>query len=237
MNASKRILSYSFLVLFLCGGAQRTAARSLFAEVVRQGVPFRVARAAFKKFDQFSLLVTNRKYMSIVDFTKFSGEERFFMINTETGHVDKLLVAHGVGSDPDNTGIPRAFSNAMNSKMSSLGAYIVNEQYQSPAHGTAARLDGLEPTDNLAREREIVLHSAEYVTPTRQKMGRSWGCPAIPMAWLDRAMQRLTGGSFLYIYGHAKARPHVAEAEGSLLDVSNGMIDQISEDDVDGDGT
>ena len=47
-------------------------------------------------------------------------------------------------------------------------------------------------------------------------------------------MQRLTGGSFLYIYGRSQANPHLADATDTLLDISNGMTAQIR-DDVDGD--
>lgn len=47
--------------------------------------------------------------------------------------------------------------------MSSLGIYRCAETYEGK-HGYSMRLDGLEPTNSLARERAIVIHSADYVS-------------------------------------------------------------------------
>lgn len=180
---------------------------SLLGEVVSQGVPRDIALLAFSKYDTFADHVRNTGNMAIIDFTRPSGEPRLFLINTTTGHVDALLVAHGSGSDPKATGTPLRFSNVPNSKMSSLGAYIVNEKFQSTNHGTAARLDGLEATDSLVRSRAIILHSANYVSTALEKMGMSWGCPAVSLAWIGRVLARLSGGAFLYAYGHSQASP------------------------------
>ena len=182
-----------------------TLSVSLLDSVVKQGVPRAVATLAFNKFDQFQSQVKNSTYLSIVDFTKNSGKARFFMVDISSGHVDALMVAHGVGSDPNNTGTPINFSNVPDSRKSSLGAFIINEQFQSTNHGTANRLDGLESSNNLARPRALLLHSASYVSTSRSKMGMSWGCFAISLDWIGRALKRLTGGSFLYAYGNAQA--------------------------------
>ena len=66
----------------------------------------------------------------------------------------------------------------MGSKMTSLGTYVTAETYYGK-HGLSLRLDGLDKENSRARERAIVIHGADYVTPDRTKMGRSWGCPAL----------------------------------------------------------
>ena len=178
-----------------------TLSTTLLDSVVKQGVPLNVATESFAKYDQFQSQVKNTAYITMIDFTQFSGKPRLYMVNTSTGAVDALLVAHGSGSDPNATGTPSKFSNIPNSKMSSLGAYLVSETAQTSDHGTIARLDGLESTNNLARPRAIILHSATYVNTSLTKMGMSWGCPAISLDWIARALQRLPGGSFMYAYG------------------------------------
>jgi hypothetical protein len=87
------------------------------------------------------------------------------------------LVAHGAGSDPTNTGTPSSFSNVLNSRATSLGAYEVAEQYTGK-HGLTRRLDGLmQGFNDNARARDVVLHTSNYVQPGH--VGRSYGCPAI----------------------------------------------------------
>jgi len=178
-----------------------TLPNTLLNEAIKGGVPTNVANLAFNKYDQFSGLVRNADFITIIDYTRNSGKPRMWMVNTKTGDVDSLLVAHGSGSDPNNTGTPIRFSNVPDSKMTSLGAYLVSEQFQSSEHGTAMRLDGLERSNSLARDRGILIHSAKYVKSSLSKMGMSWGCAAIPLDWIAKALSRLSGGSFMYAYG------------------------------------
>jgi hypothetical protein len=189
---------------------------TLLDRVIQQGVPRAVAAQGFAKYDQFASKVKNKAYISLIDFTQFSGHPRFFMVNATNGHVDALMVAHGSGSDPQNSGTPTKFSNLPNSKLSSLGAYLVSELDYSTEHGKIARLDGLESTDSLLRPRAIILHSASYVSTSLPQMGRSWGCPAVSLDWIARVLQRLPGGSFMYAFG-----PH----QSTMLDER--LIQQI----------
>jgi hypothetical protein len=181
--------------------AKTTLNPKLLAAVVKAGVPKDIATLAFNKFDEFVGRVSNISYITVIDFTRHSGKARLWMINTKTAAVDALNVAHGAGSDPDGTGIPTKFSNVPDSKMSSLGAYLISEKYQSTSHGIAMRLDGLEVSNDMVRDRAIVMHSATYVSNARSIMGMSWGCPAISLDWIAKALQRLSGGSFMYAYG------------------------------------
>lgn len=171
----------------------------LLPAVIAKGVPLLVAKKGFLEFDRFAPRVTNMGHMILIDMTRRSTENRLWLINRSTGQVDPLVTAHGVGSDPKNTGYAQYFSTVPNSRMTSLGAYLVQEKYVGK-HGESLRLDGLERTNAYARERSIVLHAADYVKDGRLQ-GRSWGCPAVPQAWIKRIIERMAGGAFLYIHG------------------------------------
>jgi len=62
----------------------------------------------------------------------------------------------------------------------------------------------MEKTNNNARKRDIVLHGATYVSDeTIQKQGRlgkSWGCPAVPQPDSERLVKQLTDKSVLLLY-------------------------------------
>ena len=98
--------------------------------------------------------------------------------------------AHGAGSDPDRNGVPRYFSNVPDSHRSSLGSYLISERYAGK-YGGSMRTDGLESTNNLVRRRGIVMHPSNYVSADRAQQGMSWGCPAVPYAWIDRLIGRM----------------------------------------------
>jgi L,D-transpeptidase catalytic domain len=140
--------------------------------------------------------------ITIIDFTKPSTQKRFFVIDLEKRKlVYSCLVAHGKNSG-DN--YAKSFSNQMGSLQSSLGFFLTAETYQGE-HGYTLRLDGLEKgiNDN-ARAREIVIHGAKYVSDEFIKkygiLGRSWGCPALPADISKEIIDKISGGSCLFIY-------------------------------------
>ena len=98
------------------------------------------------------------------------------------------------------------FSNNKGSNQSSLGLYRTGESYQGK-HGYSLRLDGLEKgfNDN-ARIRAVVMHSASYVSESfikrHGRLGRSWGCPAVPVEISEEIIDLIKGGSCLYIYAN-----------------------------------
>ena len=96
-----------------------------------------------------------------------------------------------------------SFSNDDGTRKSSLGLFITAETYHGK-HGYSLKLDGLEPgfNDN-ARQRYIVIHGAHYVTAHRaenQLIGRSWGCPAVPVATHKQILGAIEDGSAVFIY-------------------------------------
>ena len=142
------------------------------------------------------------KTLSVIDYSKPSTEERLWVFDVATGSLlFKELVAHG-----RNTGenMATSFSDAMNSRQSSLGLFITGDTYVG-SNGYSLRLDGLEPGFNAnARERAIVMHGAPYVNTALAKqqgrIGRSWGCPALSEAIAHDVINTVRGGGVLFSY-------------------------------------
>lgn len=144
----------------------------------------------------------DKEMLAIIDFSKSSNEKRLWVIdmkNHEVVYHD--LVAHGKNSGNE---FARTFSNTPNSNMSSLGFYLTAENYYGK-HGLSLRLDGLEKgfNDN-ARKRAIVMHGAGYVdasyTRNYGRIGRSFGCPAIPLENHEEILTLISEGTCLFIY-------------------------------------
>jgi hypothetical protein len=110
-------------------------------------------------------------------------------------------VAHGRGSDPENSGWAKRFSNRPGSNASSEGAFLTGETYIGK-HGRSRRLQGLDPENCNAQERGIVIHQASYVDKTmaenQGRIGRSEGCFAISSADIYEVLTRLPPGTLLF---------------------------------------
>jgi hypothetical protein len=112
-------------------------------------------------------------------------------------------VAHGKNSGEN---IADSFSNDSKSLKSCLGFFLTAETYTGK-HGYSLKLDGLEPgiNDN-ARQRAIVIHGADYVSASfaqqHGRLGRSWGCPALPTDRSKEIIDKISQGSCLFIYGN-----------------------------------
>lgn len=140
--------------------------------------------------------------LTIIDFSMSSNIKRLWVINVLTGDIlFNSLVSHG-----RNTGQEYAsnFSNANESFKSSLGFYATGEIYNGK-HGMSLRLDGLEKgiNDN-ARARGVVMHAADYVSESfiknNNRLGRSQGCPAVPVALSKDIITAIKDKSCFFIY-------------------------------------
>lgn len=144
--------------------------------------------------------------ITLVDFSQPSTKKRFYLIDMDTKQVVyQNYVAHG-----RNSGMLTAekFSNIANSNQSSLGFYKTGETYIGK-HGLSLKLDGLEKGINdKARERHIVIHKADYAEEAfikqHGRLGRSFGCPAIPSVNYQFVIDKIKDGTLLFIY-HPKA--------------------------------
>ena len=207
----------------------------LLEEAIAQGVPRAAAAVAFDRYDKWRDRIRNGRYVSVIDFTKHSGSARLFVIDVAQHKVDAIHVAHAKNSDPNDDGLATAFGNVPNSKKSSLGSYLVAEKYYGK-YGASMKLDGLEATNNMVRARAIVMHPSNYVSASRSKQGRSWGCPAVPFAWITKLIDRLRDGSFLFAYSNvaSNAAADRIEIDKIMLNPAYQWIDEGEEAPVDG---
>ena len=139
--------------------------------------------------------------VGVADFALPSALPRLHFANLEAGTVRSFLVAHGKGSDPEHDGFLKLFSNEIGSLATSRGGFITYEWYNGK-YGTSIRLGGIDPDNNHALDRAIVMHPAWYANPDMLekwgKLGRSDGCFAMAEADFNEALWHLSGGRLLY---------------------------------------
>lgn len=146
--------------------------------------------------------ISRPEVITIIDFSLPSNKERFWVLDLIHGRVlFRCLVSHGRNSGEL---MAENFSNTPGSNASSPGFYSTGETYIGK-HGLSLTLDGLETGINdKARVRAIVIHGAEYVSSEfirkYGRLGRSFGCPAVPVELSRDIIQTIKGGSCLFIY-------------------------------------
>jgi len=145
--------------------------------------------------------IWKRDIVGIADYGLHSAHKRFHIVNLDRQEVKSFHVSHGSGSDPEHDGWLNRFSNAEGSHASSRGAYVTWEWYQGK-YGTSVRLGGLDPTNEAALRRYIVMHRADYAEPEHLdrwgRMGRSQGCFAMGSDDFKLALLKLSGGRLLF---------------------------------------
>ena len=146
--------------------------------------------------------IQNSGVLSIIDFSLPSSKPRLFVLDMRNGRLlFNTFVAHGRNS---GTLMATRFSNRRNSYMSSLGFYLTGQSFIG-RHGYSLRLEGMEKgwNDN-ASQRAIIMHPARYVSEQHIRqcgfLGRSEGCPAIPEQVHTAIINRIKGGSCLFMY-------------------------------------
>lgn len=160
-----------------------------------------IVQEALAALDRHSNAVKFRDRIAVVDYSIPSSQPRMQVIDIESGRVAHFLVSHGSGSDPRHTGYLERFSNVPDSNASSQGAYVTSDYYYGK-HGRSQRLIGLDPTNNKALARAIVIHGAWYANANMisayGKLGRSQGCFAVGESELSGLFDRLGQGRMIY---------------------------------------
>jgi hypothetical protein len=150
--------------------------------------------------------------LTIIDFSISSTSKRLWIIDMENHKVlHHTLVSHGKNSGEEFANV---FSNVVGSEKSSLGFYATAETYTGK-NGYSLKIDGLSGNlNNKARERAVVIHSAEYVSydfiNQNGKLGRSQGCPALPKELTKEIIDLIKNKSCLFIY-HPKLEENSIE--------------------------
>lgn len=122
----------------------------------------------------------HQQHAVLIDMRQNSGKFRLFVYDLNSMKiVSKGLVAHGSGSE---TGYEDSliFSNIPNSNCTSVGRYKIGSAYIGN-FGRSYKLHGLDPTNNKAFERYVVLHRYSCVPDDEQPFDicNSLGCPMV----------------------------------------------------------
>lgn len=193
--------------------SEKTAAAASSSEELYKSIPFdpehelnyevfSKALTGFENLKKAGLLNQDSHLLTICDFSMSSNTKRLWVIDTNEKKVlFNSLVAHG-----KNTGEEFAsnFSNTESSLQSSLGFYITDATYQGD-NGYSLKLLGMDKGFNdAAYRRAIVMHGADYVSDDfasmHKRIGRSWGCPAVPKALTQPIINTIKGRNCLFIY-------------------------------------
>jgi len=157
---------------------------------------------ALAALDTHAGRIADRSVVGLVDFSVPSRQPRLHIVDVAGGRiVSSHLVAHGRGSDPENSGWAEHFSNRLGSEASSNGSFVVGETYYGK-HGRSRRVIGLDPDNDQAEVRGIVIHAASYVGPDFAaqygRIGRSQGCFAVGLGEIATVLDRLGPGRMLF---------------------------------------
>lgn len=148
----------------------------------------------------------SKAILAIVDLSQPSVNKRLYVIDlVKHKLLFRTYVAHGRNSGDLYA---KKFSNDMSSYQSSLGFYQTLDTYQGK-HGLSLKLKGLEPGFNTnVLNRAVVMHGADYVSENfiRKigRLGRSFGCPAIPYDVHKDIIETIKNGACLFVYSPDK---------------------------------
>lgn len=164
---------------------------------------FREAVTGYHNLMSDDTLAQNKPLLTIVDFNQSSKARRFWVINLATNRVEyNTWVAHGQGSGGE---FATNFSNTPNSYQSSLGFYLTQGTYFG-GNGLSLKLKGLDENFNSnAFDRYVVVHGAVYAgedfIKKNGRLGRSQGCPALPVDVAKPIIDTIKNKTVLYIDG------------------------------------
>jgi len=180
----------------------------IYNEINNKTLSFNAFDMALKGLEHLQdSLKFNSSIISVIDFSQASSQKRYYLIDLN----DKQIIHQDYVAHGKNTGglMAQHFSNTVNSYKSSLGFYLTAETYYGK-HGLSLRLDGLEKGINdKARQRAIVIHAADYAEADfikkYERLGRSFGCPALPAANYKNIIKLIKEGTLLFIYAPQQA--------------------------------
>ena len=180
----------------------RSTYNALHAE--QEGLRFETfakAMTGYLNLKQAGKLTEDKQVLTVIDFDLPSTEKRLWVLDLAKHEIlFHTLVAHGHNSGENEA---TNFSNTDQSNMSSLGFYATGTEYEGK-HGHSLRLEGLDEGYNTnAAARSVVMHGADYVSEEfikqNGRLGRSLGCPALPLDQYAQIIDAVDGGTCLFL--------------------------------------
>lgn len=177
------------------------------AEILAEKTPNlnpRVLKLALEAYQNANVMgyPVRKNIITVIDYSLPDKDKRLWVLDL---HRQKVLyntyVAHGQGSGGEKA---EYFSNSNGSHQSSIGVFLTQNTYYG-SKGYALKLNGLDKgfNDNAAR-RDIVMHGAWYVNPKFAEqyghIGRSWGCPSVPIEMVRPIINTIKDGSLIFAY-------------------------------------
>ncbi len=169
---------------------------------------------AYVNFQAANPHLVKKPYLYFVDYGLDSRTPRGYVIDMNALRVihGPFMVAHGRGSESDDSGLPTRFLNVQDSNATSLGLYLAEETYgfSGRSGGRYYRSPGLRLRgvsgrfNDAARARGIVVHGAPYVSDDRA--GRSEGCPAVEPALAADLIPRIADGGLVFHFSPLDTR-------------------------------
>lgn len=175
--------------------------RSSLAEAGLSRDAFDMAMTGFTKLMEKGRL-SKDSVITIIDYSKPSSEKRLYVVDLRSCSIlYHTHVTHGRQSGLD---YPRYFSNRDESNKSSLGFYLTLDTYLG-TNGYSLKLMGLEKGINdMAYTRKIVFHGSQYAEEKYMRatghLGRSLGCPAVPMREHREIIETIKNGNCVFVY-------------------------------------
>ncbi|WP_108444937.1 murein L,D-transpeptidase catalytic domain family protein [Halomonas denitrificans] len=172
------------------------------AQTLRQLAPGADARVMRLAARALSCADPDAERLAVIDFSLPSTEPRLWVFDLKRQRLlFKELVSHGQGS---GNAVARSFSNVPESHQSSIGLFRTMNSYRG-SNGYSLRLEGLEPgVNDLAYERAIVIHGADYVSEAfieqTGRLGRSHGCPAVRQEVATPLIDSIKEDQYLFTY-------------------------------------
>jgi hypothetical protein len=143
----------------------------------------------------------NRRFVTIIDYSRPSHEKRMTVIDMKTGHFMKELTAQGRGTDHRDI---NSFSSRDGSGQTPLGVHVTSNPYFSSAmNRCAVRLSQMQMRGpSTSESRGVVWHGADYVDEGTARRtgyaGSTLGCPANSNKFFNSWAGHLAGGSIMY---------------------------------------
>lgn len=175
---------------------------------IKAGVPRKALENALRMYEKETRpggKIKNKRYITIVDFTRHSGKKRMFLLDTKTGEVQSFYTSHGSGHNTVGRNYATRFSGRHNTRLTPPGFHITGD---APfIHHRLKRsivMHGIEKRNRTSRSRGIYIHQADYASDEFVRRagytGRSHGCLTIDPKKAKAFFEKVKGGSLVYNY-------------------------------------